>query len=93
MEVRADDAPGPAALEAALAVVAEAGQNAAERLGARVQVRPPGVVLEAGQGLPGPLALEQDVSDHPPLAGEGMEREEAAPRQLRAAAVAVEASE
>ena len=93
VEVRADHAPRSAALEAALPVVAEAGQNAAERLGARVQVRPSGVILEAGQRLPGPLALEENVSDHPPLAGDGVEREEAAARQLGAAAVAVEASE
>ena len=49
MQVRADRAADAAALVAALAVVAEAGDHAPERLGALVEDRAAGVVLEAGQ--------------------------------------------
>ena len=82
MQVRADHAAGAAALVAALAVVAEAGEHAPERLGAVLEHRAAGVVLEAGQrarlaGLE--LALEQDVADHPPLAGDGVQRQQPAP--------------
>ena len=73
VQVRAEHAAGAAALVAALAVVAEAGEDAAERLGAVVEARPAGVVLEAGQRAPLAgleLALEQHVADHPPLAGD-----------------------
>ena len=78
--------PSAAALEAALAVVAEAGDDAAERLGARVEVRAAGVVLEPGERAPvagAELALEQHVADHPPLAGDRVKREQADARQLR----------
>ena len=63
------------------------GHDAAERLGARVQQRPAGVVLEAGHRAPLArieLALEQHVADHPPLPGDGDEREDARARQLLA---------
>ena len=72
-------AAGAAALVAALAVVAEAGDDAAERLGAGVEQRAARVVLEAGQRPPLArlqLALEQDVADHPPRPGDRVEREE-----------------
>ena len=39
------------------------------------------------------LALEQDVADHPALAGDRVERQDAGARELRAVAVAVEAAE
>jgi hypothetical protein len=39
------------------------------------------------------LALEQDVADHPPLAGHRVQRQQAGSRQLVAALVAVEAPE
>ena len=45
VQIRADDAPGTAALEAALAVVAEARENAAEGLGVRVEARAAGMIL------------------------------------------------
>ncbi len=54
------------------------------------------MVLEAGQG---PriaffeLALEKDVADHAPLAGDGVVGEKADPGELRPRAVAVEAAE
>ena len=63
------------------------GDDAPERLGALVEVRAAGVVLEARQR---PrlrrleLALEEDVADHPPLAGDGVVGEEADPGELRA---------
>ena len=69
-----------AALEAGLAVVAEAGDDAAERLGAGVEPRAAGMVLEARDRPPltrDELALEQDVADHAPLAGDRLVREEA----------------
>ena len=96
MEVRADRAPEPAALEAALAVVAEAGDDAAERLGARVEARAAGVVLEARDrahvaGLE--LGLEQHVADHPPLAGDRLERQQPDARHLLAVEAAVAAPE
>ena len=46
------------------------------------------------RGSPGlQLALEQDVADHPPLAGDGVEVEDARAGQLDARPVAVEAAE
>src|SRR5204863_774261 len=48
VQVRADRACQPAALEAALAVVAEPRDDAPERLGVRVEVRAACVVLETG---------------------------------------------
>ena len=80
MQVGADRPPDPDALVAGLTVVPEAGDDAAERLGARVEPRPAGVVLEAGDRPAlswDELGLEQDVADHPPLAGDGLVREEA----------------
>ena len=96
MEVRADHPAGPAAFVAARAVVAEAGEDASERLRAFVEVRAAGVVLEARQRprLPGlELALEQHVSDHPPLPGHGVQRQEARSGQLVAALIAIGAPE
>src|SRR5262249_56889334 len=80
VEVRTDHGAGAAALEPAFPVVAEAGQHAAERLGAGIETCSSGMVLEAGERplLPGlELALDQDVADHPPLACDGLEGEEA----------------
>src|SRR5205085_8092243 len=80
VQVRPHDPAGPAALVAALAVVAEARDDAAERLGARVQVRPAGVVLEARE-CPFvarlTLALQQPVAGHPAVARDRLEREDA----------------
>ena len=88
-----DDAAGPAALVSARAVVPEPGEHAPERLCSALEIRPAGVVLEAGQRLSGPFALQQDIPDHAPLTGDGMEREETAPGQLRTGPVAVVAPE
>ena len=93
VEVRADGAADAAALEAALAVVAEAVHDAAERQRALVEQRAAGVVLESGERPAGPLAVEQDVADHAALARDRVEREEADPGQLDAVAVAVVATE
>ena len=54
------------------------------------------MVLEAGQGpriTSFELALEEDVADHAPLAGNGVVGEKADPGKLRPRAVAVEAAE
>ena len=96
VEVRADDAADAAALEAALAVVAEARQDATERLGAGVEMRAPGVVLEASErsllaGLE--LALEQHVADHAPVARDGLEREQADSGHVLAVKAAIAAAE
>ena len=79
MEVRPERAPETTALEPGLAVVSEPMDDATERLGAGVEQRPPGVVLEAGQEahVPGlELALEQDIADHPRFACDRLVREE-----------------
>src|SRR5205085_9231557 len=76
-----------AALVAAFAVVAEARDDPAERLGAGIEPGPAGMVLEARQrsayaGLE--LAVQEDVADHPPLPGNGLEREQADARHVLA---------
>ena len=90
MQVRPVDAPGAAALVPRRPVVPEAGEDAAERLGALVEDRAARVVLEAGERLAGPGAVEQDVADHPALAGDRVQRQQADPGQLRARDVAIE---
>src|SRR5881397_2529104 len=92
MEVRADRAADATAFVPALAVVAEAGDHTAERFRAVVEMRPARLVLEAGKRSPDAgveLALEQDVTDHPPLTGDGFEREKPDSRQVRAVKVTV----
>jgi hypothetical protein len=96
MQISADGTTQTAALVAALAVVSEAGENAAQRLRVRVEDGTTGVILEAGEqaSFPGgELAREQDVADHPPLARDRAEREEPDARKLGAAPIAVEAPE
>ena len=96
VEVRADRRADPHALEAALAVVAEAGHDPAERLRALVEARDAGVVLETGQRPAHArleLALQQAVADHAPLSGDRVEREDAGTRQLGAASPTVEPAE
>ena len=54
------------------------------------------MVLEAGDRRPHPrleLALDQDVADHAPLAGDRVERQEADAGHLLAVAAAVAAAE
>ena len=96
MEVRADHAAETAALAAALAVVSEARDDATERRRSRIEPRPAGVVLEPGERPPLPrleLALEQDVADHPPLPGDGLERQQARTGHVLAVEAAVAAPE
>src|SRR6202165_5678850 len=57
VQVRAVHALEAAALVPGGAVVTEAGQHPAEGLGAFVEIRAPGMVLEAGERPAGPLAL------------------------------------
>ena len=77
VEVRPDRAADARALEAALAVVPEAGDHATEGLGAWVELGAARMVLEARERVDRArveLAPEQDVADHPALAGHGLER-------------------
>src|SRR5207248_10999128 len=66
--VRSERAAEPTARGARPAVVPEPRHDAAERLGALVEYRPAGMVLEAGK-RPAvarlELAFEQHVADHP----------------------------
>ena len=96
MQVRPDRPSDAAALEPALAVVPEPGDDAPERHRIRVEPRPAGVVLEPGDRPPFPgveLALDEDVADHPPVAGDRLVREQADARLLDAVGVEVEAAE
>src|SRR5205807_6853631 len=93
VQVRSDGTTDATAFPAALAVVPESCHHAAQRRGARVEPRAPRVILEPGECSPDArleVALEQHVSDHPSLAGDGLEWKEPDPRQLDAAQVAVE---
>src|SRR5262249_59316947 len=88
VEVRADRAPDATAFVAALAVVAETGDDAPEGLRAGVEPRPARVVLEPGERSHDPgleLALEQHVADHARVARDGLQREEADAREVGAA--------
>ena len=96
MEVRPDHAAGAATLEAAFPIVAEAGEHAAERLGAGIEARPSGMVLEPGErallsGLE--LAFDQDVTDHAALSRDGLEGKEADARHVLAVEAAVAAAQ
>src|SRR5512133_3807102 len=96
VQVRPDSTPDAAALPAAHAVVAEPGHHAAEWLSACVEVCPSRMVLESGQCPTDArleLALQQDVTDHACIPGDGVEREHADPRQLGTVEVAVRAAE
>src|SRR5215210_7670824 len=93
MEVRSDRAADPAAFEAAASAVAETVDDATEGLGAGVEQRPPAVVLEAGERLPGPVAGEKHVADHPSRARGRHERQEPDAGKLDVLAVAVETAE
>src|SRR4029079_6463726 len=71
VEVRPDRPTDPASLEPRRAVIAVAGHAAPERLGAVVEDRPAGMVLEAGDRASATLrqrALQEDVADHPRVA-------------------------
>jgi hypothetical protein len=80
VEVGTDRAADPNAFVTRLTVVPEPGENTAEWLGAGIEARSSGVVLEAGHGPTlsrHELAVEQDVADHPPFARHGVVGEEA----------------
>src|SRR5665647_1055908 len=96
VEIRPDRPSDAGAFEAALAVVSEAREDASERLGTGIEPGAAGVVLEARQrvadtGLE--LALEQDVADHPALAGHGLERQQADARHVLPVEAAIAAPE
>ena len=96
MQVRAERATHATTLEAALAVVSEAGEHAAERDGPGIEQRATRMVLESGHGPAFArleLAFEQDVSDHAALAGEGLQREEPGALEPAAARIAIAAAE
>jgi hypothetical protein len=96
VQIGPDRAADATALRAARAVVAEARHDATERLGARVQRRSPRMVLEAGNrpALAGnELGIEQDIADHPTLACNRVQREQADAGQLLAVPEAVEAAQ
>jgi hypothetical protein len=68
VQIGADRAAEAAALVAALAVVAETGDDPPERLGIVVEERPTGMVLESRERLTFAaleLAFDQNVADHP----------------------------
>ncbi len=76
-----------------LAVVSEPGHDPAERVRAVVEDRPAGMVLEPDDGLPLAgleLALDQHVSDQPPVSGDRVNGEHPGARLLRARPVAIE---
>ena len=75
VQVRTVRAFVPRSLVAGLTVVPEACDDATERLGAVVETRAAGVVLEAGEALPGPVAGQEDVADHPLLVGDRVQRQ------------------
>src|SRR5262249_60217077 len=89
-------ASGRAALSDAVVPLPAAVAHAASRLRPLVEERAARVVLEPGQRAALTrleLALEQHVADHPSLARDGVQREQAHAGQLVAALVAVEAAE
>jgi hypothetical protein len=83
VEVRADGRADPNALQAALAVVAEARHDPTERLRVGVEPRDSGVVLETGQRPAHTrleLALQQAVADHAPFPGDRVQRKDCGTR-------------
>jgi hypothetical protein len=85
VQVGADQVVAVDALEAVAAVVAEAVQDPAERLGAGAEVGAPAVVLEAGENTRRAvdLGLDRDVADQPrALLADRLEVGDPQPRQL-----------
>ena len=96
MQVRPDRRLDTATFRAGIPVVSEPRHDAAERLGARIEARPAGMVLEAGERAPFSrieLALQEDVADHPALACDRLVRKEPCARHERAVAAAVAPAE
>src|SRR5439155_2049214 len=90
VQIRADGTAQPAAFVAAPAVVAETGDDAPQWLGVGVELRPPGVVLEAGERPARPGAIQQDIADHAAFAGNRLQREQTKTGQLRSTAITIE---
>src|SRR5471030_507604 len=84
VQVRAVDTTHASAFEARLAVVPEAGDHASKGLDAGAEVGTARMVLEAGECVTCPGAVEKHVADQAPLASHGVEREQANTGQLRA---------
>jgi hypothetical protein len=96
VEVGPDDSAYTTAFEAALAVVAKAGDDTPERIRAWIQPGSTDVVLEAGKRTSDPgleLALEQHVADHASLPRDRVEREQADAGQLCPLEVSIRAPE
>jgi hypothetical protein len=96
MEVRPHRGADARAFVAALAVVPEPRYDSAERLGAIIQPRDTGVVLEARERPANArleLAVEEAVADHPALARDRLQRKEPRAGQLRATPAAIETAE
>src|SRR5580765_54869 len=87
VQIGADRSTHATALEAALAVVAEAVDDTPERQ------RPPGMILEPRERATCPVAVEQHIADHPALPGDRVEREEADAGELGTVALAVGTTE
>src|SRR5438876_343428 len=85
VQVGPDRAADPRSLIAALSVVSEHGDDAAEWLGAGIERCAPDVVFEAGERAADTrleLAVEQDVADHPAFTGDRLEWKESDARHL-----------
>src|SRR6185437_14731763 len=94
VEVGPDDTARTTALEAALAVVAEAGDDTPEWIRAWIEPGPTDVVLEAGKRTSDPgleLALEQHVADHASFPRDRVERKQSDAGQLCPVEVSVRA--
>src|SRR5580765_847699 len=89
VQIGADRSTHATALEAALAVVAQAVDDTPERERSLVEPRPPGMILEPSERATCPVAVEQHIADHPALAGDRVEREEADAGELGTVALAV----
>ena len=62
-----------------------------ERERAVVEDRATRVILEPGESLPGPRALEENIADHPTFPGNRLERQETDARLVVPCDIAIEA--
>jgi hypothetical protein len=96
VEVGPDDPAHTTAFEAALAIIAEAGDDPPEWMRAWIEPGSTDVVLEAGKRSSDPgleLALEQYVTDHASFPRDRVEREQSDAGQLCPVEVSVRAPE
>src|SRR6185437_10892658 len=96
VEVGPDDSAHTTALEAAFAVVAEAGDDTPEWIRSRIEPGSADVVLEAGKRTSDPgleLALEQHVADHASFPRDCVERQQSDAGQLGPVEVSIRAPE